>query len=505
MQTSTRLRSCAGRPRPRLDLLVCALALGACTVGPDYERPALDAPASFRGPDEQEIGGAAEPTLADLGDLAWFEVFGDPVLQDLLRTALRENFDLRIAVERILAARESVTIAGADAYPQLSVGATGDVLSPSTNGLQDPGSGADDPLTQATLSGDLSWTIDFWGRVRRAAEAARAELLAVEAARVEVIRSLVSELAAAYLELRELDLEREITERSLAARRASLELVQARLDGGVANRVEVYQAQVLVTTAAQLLPEIERRIQQRENQIRILLGGWPGPVPRGRSLVEQGLDVEIPPGLPSGLLERRPDLIIAEEFLVAANARIGEAKALLYPSISLTASGGLQSEDLSDLTRSGSSFWAVLPSIQLPIFQAGRLRANVARSEAVQRTAALRYAAIVRQAFREVSDALIGVAKRRAFREQSAELAATLSAQRDLSAERYRGGVTSYLEVLDTERQQLDAELGLAQATLGELLAVVELYRSLGGGWKGVEEPAALRGEETAAAAPPAR
>ncbi|MBL8899819.1 MAG: efflux transporter outer membrane subunit [Planctomycetes bacterium] len=488
--SSARPRATDGVLR-RSALGLFASALGACTVGPDYQRPELDAPTAFRDADDAAADPSAEPgadSLA-LGERSWFEVFEDPVLQDLIHTAIGGNLDLRIALERVLAAREAVTIAGADAYPQVSAGASGDVLSPSTNGLNDPGAGADDPLTQATLSGDLSWTFDLWGKVRRATEAARAQLLANEAARLEVLRALITDLAAAYFELRELDLEHEITLRSLATRRASLELVQARLDGGVANKVEVYQAQVLVTTAAQLLPDLERRRQQKENQIKILLGGWPGPVPRGRALAEQRREIEIPSGLPSELLARRPDLVFAEQRLIEANARIGEAKALLYPSVSLTAAGGLQSEDLNDLSKSGSLFWGLLPSIQMPIFQAGRLRANVALSEAQQRAVALGYAAAVRQAFREVSDALIGVAKQRAFREQSSALAATLSSQRELSAERYRGGVTSYLEVLDTDRQQLDAELGLAQAMLGELLAFVELYRALGGGWQGVELP----------------
>ncbi|MBK9383601.1 MAG: efflux transporter outer membrane subunit [Planctomycetes bacterium] len=438
---SSSLPRATGRTMRRSALGFFASALSACTVGPDYQRPELDAPTSFRDADDAEGGSPAEPgadTVA-FGNQPWFEVFDDPVLQDLIHTAIGENLDLRIALERILASREVVTIAGADAYPQVRAGASGDILSPSTNGLNDPGAGADDPLTQATVGADLSWTFDLWGKVRRASEAARAQLIANEAARLEVLRQLVTDLAAAYFELRELDLEHEITLLSLASRRASLELVQARLDGGVANKVEVYQAQVLVTTAEQLLPDLERRQQQKENQIRILLGGWPGPVPRGSSLAEQRREIEIPAGLPSELLARRPDLVFAEQRLIEANARIGEAKALLYPSVSLTAAGGLQSEDLNDLTQGGSLFWGLLPTIQMPIFQAGRLRANVALTEAQQRAVALGYAAAVRQAFREVSDALIGVAKQRAFREQSAALAETLTSQRELSDERYRG------------------------------------------------------------------
>lgn len=469
------------RSPKRTALLSFGGLLAACTVGPDYRRPVLDLPETFR-----SATPASMEDQAAFGDLPWFEVFDDPVLQDLIRSALEANFDVRIAAERVLAARATVTIVGADALPQVSANASGAIDSPSTNTV-DAVPGADDPATQANLSGDVAWQIDFWGKVRRASEAARAELLATEMSRRAVIQTLVADLAQAYLELRELDLELEITQISLRTRARSLDLVRVRLQGGVSNQVEVYQASVLVTTAEQLLPDLERRIQQKENQIRVLLGDYPGPVPRGRSLREQRRPIEIPAGLPSDLLERRPDLVFAEEALVAANARIGAAKALLYPAISLTGSGGLQSEDLSDIAKSGSSFWAILPSISLPIFQGGRLRANVERSEAAERAAAFGYAAAVRQAFREVADALIGAEKLRSFRMKSAELADTLRRQRDLSAVRYRGGVTSYLEVLDTERQQLDAELGLAQSVRDELIAIVELYRALGGGWQGVD------------------
>lgn len=465
--------------------LALIFGLSACNVGPDYERPPLDHPDFFRG--AHAIDPSANTREADeiaFADLKWFEVFEDEVLQDLIRTAIGQNFDVLIAVERILAARAAVTIVGADAYPQVSANAAGEVSNLSRNRSTGTIPGADDPNTDVALSGDLAWEIDFWGKVRRASEAARAQLLATEMSRRAVVQSLVSDLAQAYFELRELDLELEITHQSRKSRSRSLELVQARLDGGVANRVEVFQAQVLVTTAAQLIPDIERRIRQKENQIRLLLGDYPGAVARGRSLREQESPIAIPVGLPSQILERRPDLVFAEQSLIAANARIGAAKALLYPSISLTAAGGLQSEDLKDLTKSGSSFWALLPSISLPIFQAGRLRANVDLSEAEQRAAALSYASIVRRAFAEVSDALIGVDRRRVFRAEAQSLAETLSMQKDLSAKRYQGGVTSYLEVLDTERQQLDAELGLAQAVRDELLAVVELYRALGGGWQ---------------------
>jgi multidrug efflux system outer membrane protein len=334
-----------------------------------------------------------------------------------------------------------------------------------------------------SLGAQFSWELDFWGRLRSATEAARARMLAAEEDRRVVLQVLVTELARAYFELRELDAELEIAQDTLESRRKSLELVTLRRDRGVSNSVEVRQAEVLVTTAQQQIPDIERRIEQRENEISLLLGRNPGPIARGRSLVEQALRGSVPPGLPSALIERRPDIRAAEQTLIAANAQIGEAKALLYPRIALTASGGFASEDLGDLVDANSAFWDVGLALAQPIFSGGRLRANVRATESRQRQAVILYLQTLQRAFGEVSDALVGYRKLKEFREQQEPLTTTLEDQQRLSNMRYKGGVTAYLEVLDTDRQLFDAQLGLAQARRNEVLALVALYRALGGGW----------------------
>jgi len=461
--------------------------LGGCVVGPDYVRPEYPVPESFRG----DEGVDPDPEAASLGDLEWSEAFADPVLQELIRTAMIQNYDVRVAAERVLEARARVTIARADRYPDVQARGAFESAKGTENGTNPIPSGLDAETSEFRLVGDLAWEIDFWGRVARATEAARAELLATEFARRMVIQTLVADLALAYFDLLELDAELEISRRTYESRQRSYDLVALRLEQGVANRVELRQSEGLVLQTAGIIPELERLIAQQENLIQLLVGENPGAVPRGQPLVAQEHAGEVPIGLPSELLERRPDVRTAEQVLTAANARIGEAKARLFPTIRLTAIGGVASEELGDLFESGSDIWSLEPSITQPIFNAGRLRSNVRVTEAQQRQAALGYLQTLQQAFREVADALVTREKSAQVRTWRQLQEAALRDQADLSRDRYHGGVTSYLEVLDSERDHFDAELSLVRAIRDELFAYVLLYRALGGGWQGAEELAA--------------
>jgi len=480
-------------------VVLTALATG-CHVGPDYERPEYPVPEAFRGaqvpPADVDLQG---PTY---GTLQWFDVYDDPVLQELIKQALKSNYDVRLAAERVIQARALVTISRSDLYPELNAGGTYSRTRATENGAVPIPQGVDEEQSQWSLFGDLSWDLDFWGRFASASEAARADLLATEFARLTVIQTLVSDVALAYFDLLQYDQVLQITRRTHESRVKSLELVSLRLDEGVASKLEYRQSEGIVLQSAAFLPRIELAIERQENLIRFLIGGNPGPVPRGRPLLEQKRTIDVPLGLPSDLLTRRPDLMAAEQGLIAANARIGEAKALLYPSIRLTGLGGVASEDLSDLFKSGSRIWDIAPSVTLPIFNAGRLRSNVVVTESQQRQAALSYLQSVQIAFREVSDALVEHEKREEVREWQEKLEKALADQLSLSNDRYLGGVTSYLEVLDSQRDHFSAELALVESIRDELFSSVVLYRALGGGWLGTEELAA-QGEQVGASVVP--
>ena len=455
--------------------LIMLLASG-CAVGPNYKRPSVTVPGTYRGAIPQE---ATQPAAESIGDQKWWEVFQDPQLQDLIHTALQQNYDVRIAATRILQAQAQVGITRADQLPTISGGVEA-VNQRSARSKFFPA--FETSSNQVDLS--LAWELDFWGKYRRATESARANLLATQWARQAVISTLVSDVAAAYFQLRELDLELEISRRTLASRRDSLQLTQTLASGGATSMLDVRQAEQLVFTAAETIPDLERRIEQQENFLSILLGNNPGPITRGTKLTEQPHAPEIPAGLPSSLLERRPDIRQAEAQLIAANAQIGVAKAAYFPQINLTASGGYQSSALTSLFTGPAGLWSFGGSLVQPIFTGGRIRSNVKFTEARQQEAALVYQQTIQQAFRGVSDALVEYRKDREFREEQEQL--TLSAQdaARLSETRYRGGATSYLEVLTNETNYFDAELGLAQAQLNELLGLVRIYRNLGGGWQ---------------------
>lgn len=479
---------------------VLGLLAAGCTVGPDYTRPEVSTPPVYR-------GAAAEPPAAgaaSFGDLAWESVFPDPDLQALIRTALAQNYDVRVAAARILQAQSLVTVARSREFPTVD----GSITAPYTaySGSDRPPLFYPDYVFDPVAGLGLAWELDFWGRFRRGTEAARAELLASEDARYAVIATLVAEVGRAYLTLRALDLTLEISRRTVTSRTQSLDLVQARVDGGVAGVLDVRQAETLLYTATKTIPEVERQIEETENFINVLLGQDPGPVKRGRPLDEQIAAPALPPGLPTELLTRRPDIRAAEQQLVAANAQIGVAKALLYPQITLSGFAGAGSAAIEGASYGPFGVFSALGALTLPIFNAGRLQANVEFNEARAQEAALRYRQTLQQALRDVSDALIGIRKRQEFRQQQQLLVGALADASEVAKLRYEGGVSSYLEVLDTERQRFDAELDLVQAKRDESLSVIQLYRALGGGWQAEPPAAAAAGGETAGTeAAPAR
>jgi len=448
-----------------------------CAVGPNYKRPSADVPGVYRGATPQE---AAQPAAAQsFGDQKWWEVFQDKQLQDLIHTALQQNYDVRIAATRILEARAQLGITRADQLPTIN----GDVLAVNENNPQTKlFREYDTSANQLDLS--LAWDLDFWGKYRRATEAARANLLATEWAHEAVVSTLVSDVATAYFQLRSLDLQLEISRRTLALRQDSLRLTQTLANGGATSMLDVRQAEQLVDTAAETIPDLERRIEQQENFLSTLLGNNPGAIARGAKLTEQPHMPEIPAGLPSSLIERRPDIREAEAQLIAANAQIGVAKSAYFPQISLTATGGSQSSALTSLFTGPAGLWSFGGSLVQPIFAGGRIRSGVKISEARQQEALLTYRQTIQQAFRGVSDGLVEYHKDREFREYQEQLALSAQDAAQLSETRYRGGAASYLEVLTNETNDFAAELGLAQAQLNELVGLVLIYRNLGGGWE---------------------
>jgi outer membrane protein, multidrug efflux system len=413
-----------------------------------------------------------------LGDEEWAKVFQDPELQRLIREALLYNYDVRIAAARIQEARAQLGITRADQFPTLSAG--GDINSQRSS-ASGPIPGFQ--LTQGQLNLSASWNLDFWGRYRRATEAQRARLLAQEWAQRAVISSLVANVASGYFQLRELDLELEISRRTLASRSESLKLTAMRTEHGIDTMLDQRQAEQLVYTAAAQVPDLERRIEQEENALNILLGNNPAAIPRGMKLTEQPHAPEVPAGLPSELLERRPDVREAEENLVAANAQIGVARAAYFPQISLTGSGGYQSSALSNLFTGPAGIWSFGGSFAQPIFEGGRLRSNVRLAEAQHLETLLTYQQTIQGAFRDVSDALVAYRKNREFRIQEEKLTESARDAAQLSEQRFNAGATDYLEVLTNETNYFSDELTLAQGQFNELQALVQLYQALGGGW----------------------
>lgn len=457
---------------PGLLIAAVAAALAGCAAVPEFQRPQVETPAAWRSP------AAADASLADQ---SWAQAFNNPELAALVDDALANNHDLRIAAERVELARARYGFERSFLFP--SVVADGAY----TRARQPVVTSATDNAIATSASLGLavpSWEIDLWGRVRAATEAARRDLQANAALAQGARVSLVSQVALVYLELLELDAQLDIARRTRGSRAESLRLVNARFEGEITSSLDVRQAESLLAAADQSVADIERRRAQSENALALLLGRNPGPIPRSQRLGEQTLAPALPAGLPSALLERRPDVLAAEETLASTEANVEAARKAFFPTISLTGFLGFASPELSQLFDGERRAWSITPSITAPIFTAGRLRANVEAAQAQQRIALESYVATVQNAFREVEDALVGYQR---LGEQRAALARAVVADRErlrLSTMRYRGGVASYFEVLDSERQLFDSELRLTQVTRAHYAAVVQLYRALGGGWQ---------------------
>ncbi len=464
-------------------LALLALLGASCTLGPDYKRPVVPTPPSFRGTDGQAAA-------ASLADRPWFELFQDPTLTRLVTAAIEQNFDLRIAAERVLQARAAFRITRADQFPSADASAAAVTTRLSQRGANraiGPGVNPDVTYTQAGFN--LGWELDVWGRLRRLSESARAQYFATEEARRGIVTTLVADVTETYLALRALDLELAIAHRTREVATDSLRLTQTRHDRGVATALDVRQAEQLLHIASGQIAGLERDIAQSENALSLLLGQVPGDIPRGLELEAFRVPPSVPAGLPSALLERRPDIRQAEQELIAANARIGAAKAEYFPRISLTGVLGVQSRALTDLLTGPSRTWTASAGAIAPLFNAGRTQANVRFAEAVQRELVVNYQRTIHAALREVADALAGYRKTSEQRAEEEQLVEALRASSRLSSQRYEGGIDNYLQVLDAQRNLFQGELDLARLRQQELTSLVQLYRALGGGW----DPAALK------------
>jgi outer membrane protein, multidrug efflux system len=466
-----------------LILVVTALMLSACTVGPKYHRPVVQTPTAFHGAGESQQAVAQTESFADL---PWWQVFHDPKLQELIRTALKQNYDLQLAVERVNAARAQVGIVRSNQFPQVSLDPTFSG-GKTTEGIKS---------NIFSLAADVIFQVDLFGRYRRATEAARAELLGTQDAQQTVILTLVSDVASDYFLLRDLDLQLQITKETVETQDNSVKLTELRLSHGVGTRLDVLQSRQVLDTANAQIPDLERQIGQTEDAINILLGNYPQEVPRGTALAttatsglqwSETLPPQLPAGLPSTLLERRPDIRTAEQDLVAANANIGVAKAMFFPQLSLLGSGGAafgHSAFLGLNLPAPLGIGSYAASAAQPIFTGGALRNNLRLAKSQERQALISYQQTIQRAFGDVSDALIGYEKYHGVRERQEQTVKDLQESVDVSLMRYRGGTANYIDVLDSQRSLFQAELTLAQARNNEYQSLVQLYKALGGGWK---------------------
>jgi multidrug efflux system outer membrane protein len=468
-------------------LAAAAIAAASCTLGPNYKRPVVQTPAAYRGAPAADAAGTAS-----LADLKWFELFRDEALTALVNDALKQNFELRIAAERVLQARAALGITRSNQFP--IVGAGVDLVSArasrrgATRGLPDD---ADTDVSYTQAGFNLGWELDVWGRLRRLSESARAQYLATEEARRGVTTTLVADVTETYLTLRARDFELDVARRTRDLATDSLRLTETRRAGGIASGLDVRQAEQLLFTTTSRIASLERQITEAENALSLLLGRAPGEIGRGRGLDALAAPPEVPAGLPSALLERRPDIRQSEQELIAANAQIGVAKAEYFPRISLTGFLGAQSRALTDLLSGGARLASASAGASAPIFDGGRRRGNVQLAEAVQREALVRYEQSIFTALREVADALSARAKTTEQRVQQERLVQALSESARLATDRYQGGLDSYLPVLDAQRNQFEGELELARLRRDELAATVQLYRALGGGWDLQQRPTA--------------
>lgn len=455
--------------------LTLIAALAGCAMGPNYQRPAVSSPDNFR-------GATGRATTNSLADLAWWDVYQDPTLTGLIRVALTNNYDLRVAVTRVEQARQIAAQARSQFLPSLnyqgavSYGQNEFLGSPSPRNGQESGA--------ALLSLNAFWEVDLWGRIRRLNEAARAQFLATEEAQRGVRLSLVSSVAQAYFELLALDLQLDIARRTTNSFAQTLRIFDLRLSRGIVSRLETARAAAALASAASSVPEFERQIALKENQINVLLGRPPGPVERSAKLLDQALLPEVPAGLPSALLERRPDLREAEQNLRTANAQIGVAQAEFFPKIGLTALAGKVSPELSAFTAGSANAWSLAANAAGPIFQGGALRAQYRQARAAWEQARLQYEQTALNALQEVSGTLVSREKFAAIRDEQARAVEAYTEAVTISMQRYLAGTAQYYEVLDAQIQLFPAETALAQTELNQLTVIVQLYKALGGGWQ---------------------
>ncbi len=451
--------------------------LAGCNVGPKYKRPDYATPPALRGADEAAVTGDAKNSL---GDEQWSAVYQEPELQELIRKALANNYDVRIAAQHILEQEAQVKITRSQEFPTLSVGGTGiGAALPSSLGTQ-----ITSPLVNGSFNLSSAWTPDFWGLYRKQTEAARAQLLAQTWAQRAVRLTLVQQVATAYLQIRALDRQLEITKNTLKVRQDSVDLTKRLESGGSVPLSDVRQAEQLLYTASSEVPQLEQQIQQQENAITLLLGENPGPIAHKDPNALTPPPQDLPTGLPSQLLERRPDIQQAEATLIQANAQIGVARAQFFPNLSLTGSGGVGGDSLSSIFDPAGKTIYGIGTLAQPLFEGGKLRGQLRLSEATKQEMVLSYQKTIAGAFRDVSNALIALNKQRAYREQQEKLVAAAQDATRLARMRYEGGSTSYLEVLTTDSSLFSAQLNLVNAQQGEALTLVQLYGALGGGWQ---------------------
>ncbi len=467
-------------------LLLGALLLSGC-LAPRYEREAGEVPQEYR---FQSPQAQPQPDLDSLADLTWWQMFDDPALQNLIRTALAQSYDVRLAMARVAEARAAVGVSRSFWLPQVGGTALYRRDKISRTSIYPPlpaGVPAVDSLAQFNF--DLFWEIDLFGRLWNLTKAAQAEFFASEWGQRAVWATVVADVARAYFELRALDRQLEIARSTLISFKKSQRLVQLRNERGLISKEEVAQANALVHTAGARIPDLERQIAQKENQLSILLGDNPQPIRRGKPLTALVVRPQVPASLPSALLERRPDIRQSEQVLIATNYRIGAARANFFPRIALTGLAGTQSIDLGRLFTGPSSIWNIGPTMTLPIFTGGYNYFTLQATQAQQEQALVLYQFTVRQAFREVSDGLVAHTKFKEFRQEQEALVQSYQMYSKLAAKRFKGGLESFLTVLDSDRQLFTAELDLATVQRDQLLTLVQLYKALGGGWEPLRQP----------------
>lgn len=452
--------------------------LAGCNLGPRYVRPQVTAPATYRGADEATIASDAQSSF---GDQQWAEVFREPELQEQIRTALANNYDLRIAAQHVLEAVAQARVTRAQEFPQITAGGSGLGAEFSSGSF---GNNIESPIAFGSLNLSAAWTPDFWGLYRKQTEAARAQLLSQEWAQRAVRMTLVEQVATLYIQLRALDRQLEIARQASKVRQDSVNLTRTLEQGGDAPLSDVREAEQLFFTATSQIPLIEQQIQQNENGMRLLLGQSPGPVAHTSANALAPPPENLPTGIPSQLLARRPDIQQAEAQLKAANAQVGVARAQFFPQLSISASGGTGGETFGDLFDTSGTTAYGIGSLAQPLFEGGRLRGQLQLSKAQKQEMVLNYQKTILGAFRDVSNALIAVNKERATREQQEKLVAAAEDATRLARVRYSGGATSYLEVLTTDSNLFTAQLNLTSAQQNEALTLVQLYGALGGGWR---------------------